>query len=138
MAEIAVEPFVLRDALLTLGTNGYKSHVSSAAFKKQGGEVVTFQGMTPSAKKSFPTEPTWTLDMTFAQDTKTADSLFRYLFENAGEEVAAVFEPVNGDPGASATIILTAPDTLGGDVNTVGMASASCGVQGPPILAPIV
>lgn len=136
MAEITVDPFVLRDVIFNVGTDGYKAHVSQVTFTPTS-SVVTWQGLTPTAAFSFGTNATWTCDLEYAQDWSTANSLSRYLFENEGEEIAVTFEPVAGDPGIAATLIVT-PGAIGGAVNTVAVATVSLGVKGKPTLDPIV
>lgn len=135
MAEITVNPFVLRDVIFNVGTDGYKAHVSNVTFTPSS-SVVTWQGLTPTATFSFGTSATWTCDLEYAQDWDTADSLSRYLFENEGEEIAVTFEPVAGGPGIAATLIVT-PGAVGGAVNTVAVATVSLGVKGKPVLDPV-
>lgn len=136
MAEITVNPFVMRDVLFNVAADGYKAHVSSVTFTPSS-TVVTWQGLTPAAAFSFGANATWTCDLEFAQDWSTASSLSRYLFENEGAEVEVVFEPVAGGPSITATLIVT-PGAVGGAVNSVAVATVSLGVQGKPVLESIV
>lgn len=136
MAEVTVNPFVMRDVIFNVDADGYKAHVSNVTFTPSS-SVVTWQGLTPTAAFSFGTNATWTCDLEFAQDWSTAGSLSRYLFENEGEEVSVTFEPVAGGPGITATLIVT-PGAVGGAVNAVAVATVSLGVKGKPVLAPIV
>lgn len=135
MADIAVQPFLMGDAVLTFGADGYEAHVSSATFTPTG-SVVTWKGLTPSAKFSFGASATWTLDLELAQDWETAAALSRYLYENEGETVAVSFEPVAGGSAVTANVIIT-PGAIGGAVDAVASSTVQLGVQGRPALAAI-
>lgn len=135
MADIAVQPILMGDATLTFGADGYQAHVSSAVFTPSS-SVVVWKGLTPTAKFSFGASASWTLDLELAQDWATAAALSRYLFENEGETVAVVFEPVDGGASVSADIIIT-PGSIGGAVDTVATSTVSLGVQGKPVLSAI-
>jgi hypothetical protein len=134
MANIALDPIVMSNVLLTLGTDSYQKHVSSVEFVPTAG-LVTWKGLDPDAVHSFATKATWQCNLGYAQDWETADSLSQYLFENEGDEVAAVFEPVNGGAGFTATLIIV-PGSIGGAVDTVAVATVSLGVKGRPVLVP--
>jgi hypothetical protein len=131
MPVIAVDPIILGNAKLTLGANDYEGHVSSAVFTPTDNAPVTWKGLTPTSKFSFGKAAVWTLDLEYAQDWETADSLAKYLLANEGEEVAAVFEPVNGGQGYTATVIVT-PGPIGGAVDAVAVGTVSLGVKGVP------
>ncbi|MGX1931719.1 hypothetical protein [Microbacterium resistens] len=133
MATIEVKPIVLRNVLLTLGADGYQKHVSGVTFAPAG-SVITFSGLTPDAQFSFPSTITWTCVLNYAQDWETPNSLSRFLFDNEGETIPAVFEPEAGGQGFTANIIVL-PGAIGGDVNTVAVGSVTLGVQGRPKLA---
>lgn len=135
MAVIAVDPFILRDVLFTVAADEYSSHLSQVTFTPSS-SVVTWQGLKPDATFSFGANATWTADLVFAQDWSTANSLSRYLFENEGNEIAVVFEPVAGGPSVTATLIVT-PGAIGGAVNEVATATVSLGVKGKPTLEPV-
>lgn len=135
MADIAVAPILMGNATLTFGADGYQAHVSSATFTPSS-TVVTWKGLTPSAVFTFGANATWTLDLELAQDWETASALSRYLFENEGQVVAVVFEPVDGGASVSADVIVT-PGAIGGAVDAVATATVSLGVQGKPVLSPL-
>lgn len=135
MVDIAVQPFMMGNASLTFGTDGYEAHVSSATFTPSS-SIVTWKGLTPSAVFSFGANATWTLDLELAQDFETADALARYLFENEGTTVTVVFEPVDGGASVTAEVIIT-PGAVGGAVDAVATSTVSLGVQGKPVLSPL-
>ena len=136
MAQIAVDPILLKDVLLSLGTDSYEKHVSAVEFVPTA-QIVNWKGLNPTSKFSFPTDATWVCNLTYAQDWETLNSLSRYLLENAGEEVAATFEPVNGGAGFTATLIIV-PGAIGGPVDSVAVATVSLGVKGTPVYVPAV
>jgi hypothetical protein len=133
MAQISLQPFIMRDVLLTLGTAGdYEKHVKQVQFDPSS-SVVNWKGLSPDSVFSFGTSATWTCTLAYAQDWDTADSLSRYLFEHEGEDIAATFEPVKDGPSITATLIVS-PGSIGGAVDAVAEASVTLGVKGKPVL----
>lgn len=132
MAQIAASPFMMRDCTLSVAADSYEAHVSAVEFVPSS-SVVNWKGLTPTAVHSFPTSATWVCNMSFAQDWATANSLSRYLFENEGDEIVVVFEPVAGGPSVTATIFIT-PGSIGGQVDSVAVSTVSAGVKGKPVL----
>lgn len=130
MAEIAITPIMMGNALLTLGgTNEYQGHVSSATFTPTGNSPVIWKGL---GQNSFSRTPfaAWTLDLEGAQDWETTDALSAYLLANEGEIVTAVLEPVNGGQGFTAQVQIT-PGAIGGAVDAVAVFTASLGSSKP-------
>lgn len=132
MAQIAVNPFLMRDCLFSVATDSYEKHVSAVEFVPSS-SVVNWKGLTPAAVFSFGTPATWTCNLSFAQDWATANSLSRYLFEHEGDEIAVVFEPVAGGPSITATLIV-APGSIGGAVDAVAVATVTLGCKAKPVL----
>lgn len=134
MAQIAVAPFVIKNALIQVATDNYEKHVSSAAFTPQVSPV-TWQGFTPDSAFSDAGSPIWTLTLAYAQDWTTANSLAQYLLANAGQQKVIVFKPqgaTTGTPIFTATCIIV-PGPIGGDVNSVQVGSVTMGVIGAPV-----
>lgn len=140
MAQINLQPFLMRDVLLKISTTDtvpvevgdFEKHVSQVQFDPSS-STVNWKGLTPTSGYTFGTTATWTCTLTYAQDWETVSSLSRYLFENEGVELTAVFEPVKGGPSVTATII-AAPGSIGGTVDQVGTATVTLGVNGKPTL----
>ena len=132
MAQIEVQPIVLRNCLATIGTDSYEKHVSGVTFTPSS-STVNFNGLNPEAVFTFPTATTWTLTLAYAQDWETPDSLSAYLLEHEGEKVTMTFEPEAGGAGFTAEVFI-APGAIGGDVNSVATASVTLGVSGKPTL----
>lgn len=137
MATIDVQPIYLKDVLLTVASDNYEKHVSGVTFTPSTSSA-TWKGLSPSAVYTNIGAATWTVDLTFAQDWDTEDSLSAYLFENEGEEVTLTFQPVNGVSGTwSATVIIT-PGAVGGAVDSFAEGTASLPCQGRPTYTPAV
>lgn len=134
MAQIGVAPIILKNVLFSVEGDSYEKHVSAVEFVPSP-STVTWKGLTPSAVFTFGTTATWECNLTYAQDWETTDSLSRYLFENEGEEIDVIFEPVNGGAGFSATLIV-APGSIGGAVDSVLSATVTLGVKGKPAYIP--
>lgn len=131
MGQIAVAPFVLKDALLQIATDNYEKHVSGVIFTPAT-TPVTWQGLTPDAAFSDGSNPIWTCQMDYAQDWTTTNSLAQYLLTNAGQQKIAVFKPLGtttGKPIFTASIIIV-PGPIGGPVNTVQTGTVTMGVIG--------
>jgi hypothetical protein len=134
MATIAVAPIVLKDVVFTVGTDDYQSNVSSVKFTPQMSPVA-WKGLTPTAVFSDAGSPVWTCTVSLAQDWTTANSLSSYLLANAGTQKVVVFKPqgtTTGKPIFTATLVIV-PGDIGGDVDTVPVATVTMGVVGAPV-----
>lgn len=136
MPAIAVSPFQMTNCLFTVEADNYEAHVSTVEFVPTS-KTAEFKGLAPTSVHTFAGAPTWVANLTFAQDWTTANSLSRYLFENAGEEIDVTFEPVLGGPAVTATIIAQ-PGSIGGAVDAVATSTVSLGVVGKPTLEPVI
>lgn len=140
MAQIAVAPIILKDVLLRFtgvgsatGTGDFEKHVSQVEFTPAF-STVTWQGLNPDSTFSKTTTATWSVTLAYAQDWETTDSLSTFLYENEGEELACVFEPVTGAAGWEATVQV-APGAIGGTVNTVAVATVTLGCTKPTVVS---
>lgn len=134
MATIAVAPFVLKDAVVTVGTDDYQSNLSSVRFEISSG-TITWIGLTPSSAFSDVESPTWQCTIAYAQDWKTTNSFAQYLLANNGLTKVMVFKPqgiTTGSPIFTASVIIS-PGPIGGDVNTVQTGEVTLGVVGAPV-----
>lgn len=136
MAEIEVKPFVMKNAIIELGDvpDDFAKAVSSAVLTPAGG-TVPFKGLKPDATFTFPQSPTYTLDLTYAQDWSAETSLSRYLFDHQGEIVSCTLNPDDDIAGSTswALEVAISPGAVGGAVDTVATATVSLGVVGTPI-----
>lgn len=135
MAQIAVQPIILNDVLLSLtldaATHSFEKHVSQVELVPSSSPVV-WKGLNPTASFTFPQTATWVCNLSYAQDWETTNSLARFLHDNEGETVAATFEPKLGGATWTANLVLT-PGAIGGTVDSVAVATVALGVNGKPV-----
>jgi hypothetical protein len=136
MAAIAVSPFVMKDVTLLIAADNYEAHVSAVEIVPTAPTVV-WKGLTPESAFTDVGSSSWVCNLTFAQDWATTDSLSAYLFNNEGNAVECEFAPVAGGPRFSATIVIT-PGSIGGAIDSVAVGTVSLGVQGRPVIIPVV
>lgn len=135
MADIAVQPFIMRDCLFQVESDNYEAHVSQVEFVPSS-STVRFKGLTPAANFPFGTVAEWVATLAYAQDWATEDSLSRYLHENEGATIDVEFTPVNGGPNVTATLTVT-PGSIGGTVDAVAVATVSLGSTKPVVGAAV-
>lgn len=123
MATPVVKPFIMRDCLFQVEADNYEAHVSQVEFVPSS-SVVRFKGLTPTSNHAFGTTAEWLGNLAYAQDWNTPDSLSEYLHEHEGESIDVSFTPVNGGRPITATLIV-APGSIGGNVDSVAVASVS-------------
>jgi len=134
MAVIAVVPIIMNDVVLTIGADNYEAHVSKVTFTPSA-SIVKWKNLTPTGTYNFPTTADWVVDLDYAQDWATTNSLSQYLFDNEGLSKVMVFKPkkpVSTGPTWTATVYIT-PGAIGGEVDTVAVASVQLGVSGKPV-----
>lgn len=136
MVAIAVNPFILRDCTFTVATSDYVAHVSTVEFVPSS-STVNWKGLTPAAVYAFGTSATWACNLSFAQDWSTPNSLSRYLYDNEGEEIVVVFEPVAGGTSITATLLI-APGSIGGAIDSVAVSTVTLGVKGKPAIEAVI
>lgn len=72
MTTIAVQPFVLKAALLQVAADNYEKHIASATFTPNVSDV-TWKGIDGSVVRDQGT-PEWSVSIDYAQDWTTANS----------------------------------------------------------------
>jgi hypothetical protein len=137
MAEIAVNPIVMKNAVVQFGTDDFAAAVASAAFTPNNGGAVTFRGLKRSSSFSFPGARTWTFDMEYAQDHAVATALAGYLYANRDDVVSVTFIVDDDDatPTEWTADVYIAPGAIGGAVDTVPTGTVSLPVKGEPVPA---
>lgn len=132
MATIAVQPLVLKDVLLTIGTDNYEAAASSVVFTPSSSPT-TWAGLNGETHTD-TSLATWTCDLTYVQDWETANSLSQYLLTNEGDSVSVTFKPKSGSgPSFTATVSIT-PGAVGGTVNSFAETSVSLGSTKPTLV----
>jgi hypothetical protein len=125
-------PIILAESTLSIDGDAFEGQINSAVFTPSSSPVTfsAINGQTYTAQSP----ATWTLDLGYAQDWAYADALSRYLHEHEGETVPAVFEPVDGQPSVTASIVIT-PGAIGGAAAAFAESTVSLGVSGKPVVA---
>ena len=127
---MAFQPLILGASTLTLDAGAYEGQISSAVFTPSASP--TAWTAINSDTYSHTPPATWTLDITLAQDWNSADSLSRYLHENEGSVVPAIFAPIDGGPEVTANVSVT-PGAIGGDTTAVAESTVSLGSNKPTV-----
>lgn len=129
--EIAVTPRILKDVDLIIEADNYKKHVSTVKFGSQR-QTQTWTGLAPDASFSETGTPTWSLELSYAQDWETAGSLSRYLHAHDGERVTVKFKPrsATGAPAFTSHVTLSAGD-VGGTAGQYAVATVTLGCTKP-------
>lgn len=126
-------PFILGASKLTLAGTAYEGQVGGAIFTPTASQVAftAINGQT----HNFTTPATWVLELTLAQDWQDATALARYLHENEGERVPAVFTPIDGGETVTATVTIT-PGAIGApDAANVAQSTVQLGSTKPVLSA---
>lgn len=145
MPQIAVKPIRLNNVLLrvvgALDTVGdFEKHVSAVEFVPSTGSV-EWKGLNPDAVFSFPTTTTWTMNLSYAQDWSSENSLSGFLYENEGETFTMVFmTDYSGGEGVDASATNPAwrvqatvvPGAIGGSIDSVAVGTVTLQVHGRP------
>lgn len=133
MASITGTPFLIKDALLTLGTDDYSLVVSQAELVPTT-PTATFKAINGTSY-NFSGKASWVLTAAFAQDWDNAASLSNYLFDNEGDTVAFSLKP-NGATGESFTgNLVLSVGNIGGTADGVAASSVTFQVIGKPVRA---
>lgn len=133
MPTIEVKPLVLKDCIVTIGTDGYEKHLSGVSFTPTAAQI-NWNGLTPDAAFTDVASATWAATLNYVQDWETEDSLSQYLFEHEGETVPMVFTPVKGTGKKTFTADVTiTPGAIGGEVNAYAATSVTLGSTKPVI-----
>lgn len=135
MADIAVNPIVLKDVELTIGgTDNYSAHASSVTFTPSFSNV-TWQGLSPDSAFTDTTAVTWTVAIEYAQDWSTS-GLSTYFYTNAGTSKSVQFSTkktqTTGDPIWDTTVYIN-HGSIGGAVNAVASASVTFACDKPEL-----
>ena len=138
MAEIAVQPIMLKDMVIQIGSDDFAAAVSSATITPTS-SLTTWKGLKPESVHTFPAAPTYALSLEYAQDWAAVTSLSRYLFDHDGETITGVvLEPTSGVGTRWTFNLVIIPGAVGGAVDTVATATVELGITGKPVPSAIV
>lgn len=136
MAVIAVKPITLNNISLKIGADNYEAHVNKCRLVPTT-PVTKWKGMTPGSAVNMAGDPEWMLELGFAQDHETANSMSLYLAANIGKAVSVELKPVKPAGAATAATytvsVLILPGPVGGDLDTTGVGDVSLPVNGQPV-----
>lgn len=124
------DPLYLTESVITLGETDYAAEVSSATFSPTY-TTATWKGLKAGSTFTKSGKGTWVLNLSFAQDYESAQSLALYLFDHEGEEITYTVQPIDGGAGFSGTLIAQAGD-IGGTVDQFAEATVALPVTGKP------
>jgi hypothetical protein len=128
MAEIALTPIHMLDASLLLPTDDYAASCSAITLTPTPGPL--WRGLKPASVHQGKAQ--WTLDLTFAQDHETADSLATTLLELEGTTIEGVTVIPDGDGTAYLVDVVVVPGAIGGQQNQWAAATVRLPVKGTP------
>lgn len=135
MASITPVPIVLNDIVFTIAADNYEAAVSKAELVPTT-PIASWKGMTPTANFQLPGTTEWVLNLDFAQDHATANSLSQYLLANNGQKKTVTIKPKKPATGTAPLYTIDAtmiPGTIGGQVDAVAVASVSLPCSGQPV-----
>jgi hypothetical protein len=135
MATIVPVPIVLNDIVLVIGTDNYEAAVSRAELVPTTPKV-RWKGMTPTANTALVGTPTWIMNLDFAQDHVTANSVSQYLLANVGQSKTVTLKPKKPATGTAPmyTIdVVIEPGPIGGAVDELAVGSVSLECNGQPV-----
>ena len=133
MAQINIAPLFLKDVTLTVGADSYEKHVSGVTFTPSTSPIM-FKGLNPEAVFTDVGAASWTVDLSYAQDWTTVNSLSAYLFANQGETVSMTFTPRSGLGPAFVASVVIVSGAIGGQVDSYATTTVSLPVQGQPVI----
>lgn len=132
MATIPVLANVLKNVLMTIGTDDFQAALEQVAFNPSA-DTNSWTGLAGNTVTDVSTA-TWVAALTYMQDWDTPNSLSRYLHANEGSTVAAVFRPRSGTgPSFGASLVIT-PGAIGGAVNSWPTTSVTLGCTAKPTI----
>lgn len=132
MVSIAPAVINMNRSLLKVGADNYEKSVSKATLRPAT-PIAKFKGIGGNTEKAAGT-PDWMLDLDYAQDWTTADSLSQYLVDELGTTKVIELTPESGGKKATVTVLIV-PGDMGGVVDTTTTASVSLEVIGQPVFA---
>lgn len=138
-------PLLLKDVTMTLDADAggvgtpvdFAIELTAVTFTPAA-TTSTLRTLSPEGVYSSTSTATWSATLEYVQDWDSTTSLSRFLFDNEGAEVPAVFKPRSGSgPSFEATLVIT-PGAIGGQVDAWAQTSVTLGCTGRPQLVPAV
>ena len=133
MVAITGNPFKIADASFKIVADNYEAMISSAEIVPTA-STSTFTGIG-GRKYPFVGKSSYVLNITFAQDWSTANSLSLMLFNGEGLTKVITLVPKAGGPSFTATVVLVAPN-IGGAAEADAVSTVTLMVIDKPVLVP--
>ena len=135
MPDLAVQPYVLTNALLEIDADNYAAHVSSCKLVPTHElPTVKWQGAAPNATfvEAGTPSTSWAFVISAAQDWTSAKSLSQYLHTNNGLTKTIKLTPQSKKGKLWTFSAVIVAGEIGADVNSVATQSVSMPVNGQP------
>lgn len=130
-----MQPYVLKNAVLTIAADDFTAAISQALFTPQvqwgWRDALCSTTSTPVYKGI-----RWTVTLSYLQDL-TDGSLTMYLLEHVAETKEVVFTPVAGGRSLRADVMIV-PGQVGGVTNQLATATATMPLFDEPELGMVV
>jgi hypothetical protein len=126
---------VLNNISLAIGADNYEASVNKARLVPTT-PIAKWKGMTPGSSINLAGDPEWVLELGFAQDHETANSMSLYLATNLGQTKTIVLKPFKKPTGTMALYTVNAliiPGPVGGDLDSVAVGDVSLPINGQPV-----
>src|SRR4051812_28180124 len=106
MATIAVTPLVLKNVIMTIGTDNFEKALDQVVFTPSASSI-PWTGLSLNPFTDVSTA-TWVATLEYVQDWDTTTSLSRYLHNTEGSTVPVSFSPRNGSgPSFTTSLVIT-------------------------------
>lgn len=133
MAEIPVNPRLVKSVKFTLGDDSFSKHVNSVKFTPTR-QMQEWRGGTPDAVFSESTAPTYAVEVTGIQDWETANSLCNFLLEHDGEQADFEYMPQSdGLVSFMSAVTIVGPE-IGGPVGSYNEFTVTMGSTKPTLV----
>ena len=129
-----MQPYVLKDAVLTIAEDDFTAAISQAVFVPQ--VVWSWIDRLASASTPMFERVRWTCTLSYLQDL-TDGSLALYLIEHVAETKEVIFTPVAGGKSLRADVMIV-PGQVGGVTNQLATATATMPLLDTPELGTVV
>lgn len=131
MAVINVAPVTWSKYGLKIGADNYEKHVDTVTLTPTT-PVSTFKGAGDGQVDKSAGKSDWKLELNYAQDWATTNSLSIYLLNNVGQTKAVEFSPLGSGPKFAATVLIV-PGAVGGKIDDSATASVTLEIVGQPV-----
>lgn len=130
-----MQPYVLKDAVLTIAADDFTSAISQAVFTPQV-QWGWSQSLCSVSSTPYFLGVKWLVTISYLQDL-TDGSLTTYLLEHVAETKEVIFTPVAGGKSLRADVMIV-PGQVGGVTNQLATATATMPLFNEPELGMVV